>query len=263
MAFDSEERMGGDSRVVITGCEGYIGTVLKQRISALGYDIDTWDIRKRLETPMENVTCVVHLAGLVRVGESTKNPLKYYDTNVTGTLNVIRAFPNAKMVFASTGAAFDPDSPYGHSKAMSEQIIKDSCKEYTIFRFYNVGGGKPTNPEGLPMAIEKAKKSKEFIIYGDNYNTKDGTCIRDYVHVEDIVDALVKAVKEPGAMTDYEPLGSGKSYTVKEYLAAYQEVHNKVFKIKIGDRRVGDLERSEVPFLSEFINPIRDLKDIV
>lgn len=249
--------------IVITGCEGYIGTVLKQRVSALGYDIDTWDIRKPLDTPMENVSCVVHLAALVRVGESVRDPIKYYDTNVTGTLNVVRAFPNAKMVFASTGAAFNPDSPYGHSKAMSEQIIKDTCKEYTIFRFYNVGGGNPTNPEGLGMAIEKAKKDKEFTIYGDNYNTKDGTCVRDYVHVEDIVDALVKAIKEPGAMTDYEPLGSGKSYTVKEYLETYLEVHNKVFEIKVGDRREGDLERSEVPFLSKFMKPTRELKDIV
>ena len=121
--------------VVITGSAGYIGSVMKQRISALGYDIDSWDITQPLKTPMKNVKCVVHLAGLVRVGESVKNPLKYYDTNVTGTLNVIRAFPNAKMIFASTGAAFNPDSPYGHSKAMSEQIIKDTCKEYTIFRF--------------------------------------------------------------------------------------------------------------------------------
>ena len=249
--------------VVITGSAGYIGSVMKQRISALGYDIDSWDITQPLKTPMKNVKCVVHLAGLVRVGESVKNPLKYYDTNVTGTLNVIRAFPNAKMIFASTGAAFNPDSPYGHSKAMSEQIIKDTCKEYTIFRFYNVGGGNPTNPEGLPVAIQKAEKSKEFTIYGNNYNTKDGTCVRDFVHVDDIVDALVKAVKEPGAMTDYEPLGSGKSYTVKEYLDTYQRVYNKTFEIKIGDRRAGDLEKSEVPFISKFITPSRTLEDIV
>ena len=131
------------------------------------------------------------------------------------------------MVFASTGAAFHPDSPYGHSKVMCEQIIKDTCKEYTIFRFYNVGGGSPTNPEGLPLGIEKAKETGTFTVYGDDYDTKDGTCVRDYIHVDDITDALVRAVREPAAMTDYEPLGSGKSHTVKEYLETYQKKYGK------------------------------------
>ena len=179
--------------IVVTGSAGYIGSTLTKKLTALGYDIDTWDIRQPMETPMENVKCVVHLAALVRVGESVKRPLDYYDTNVTGTLNVIRAFPNAKMVFASTGAAFSPDSPYGHSKVMAEQIVKDSCKEYTIFRFYNVGGGSPTNPEGLPLCIEKAKETQEFTLFGDDYETKDGTCVRDYIHVDDITDAIVRA----------------------------------------------------------------------
>ena len=159
--------------IVITGASGYIGSVLTSKMTALGYDIDTWDIRQPMETPMENVKCVVHLAALVRVGESVKRPLDYYDTNVTGTLNVIRAFPNAKMVFASTGAAFSPDSPYGHSKLMAEQMIKDTCDEYTIFRFYNVGGGTPTNPEGLPASLERARETKKFKIFGNDYETQD------------------------------------------------------------------------------------------
>lgn len=78
--------------IVVTGSAGYIGSALTKKLTALGYDIDTWDIRQPMETPMENVKCVVHLAALVRVGESVKRPLDYYDTNVTGTLNVIRAF---------------------------------------------------------------------------------------------------------------------------------------------------------------------------
>ena len=196
--------------------------------------------------------------------ESVKRPLDYYDTNVTGTLNVIRAFPNAKMVFASTGAAFSPDSPYGHSKVMAEQIVKDSCKEYTIFRFYNVGGGSPTNPEGLPLCIEKAKETNEFTIFGDDYDTKDGTCVRDYIHVDDITDALVRAVEQPAAMTDYEPLGSGESYTVKEYLNAYKSKYGEhLFEIEVGERRSGDLPISEVPFVSKFMTPTKTLEEIV
>jgi len=248
---------------VITGSAGYIGNALTKKMTALGYDIDTWDIRKPMNKPQEKIKCVVHLAALVRVGESVKQPLDYYDTNVTGTLNVIRAFPNAKMVFASTGAAFSPDSPYGHSKVMAEQIVKDSCKEYTIFRFYNVGGGSPTNPEGLPLCIEEAKKSKKFTLFGDDYDTKDGTCVRDYIHVDDITDAIVRAVEQPAAMTDYEPLGSGQSYTVKEYLDAHRSKYGKLFDVEIGERREGDLPRSEVPFVSEFMTPTKTLEEIV
>lgn len=249
--------------IVITGAEGYIGKELAKKLYAVEYDAHIWDIRTPLEKPLEGVRCVVHLAALVRVGESVEKPLEYYDTNVTGTLNVIRAFPDAKMIFASTGAAFTPDSPYAHSKVMCEQIIKDCCKEYTIFRFYNVGGGTPTNPEGIALAVEKAKQSKVFTIYGNDYDTKDGTCVRDYVHVEDIVDAIVEAVNAPAANTDYEPLGSGNSTTVKEYIEAHQEKHGIDFDIVIGNRRDGDSAKLEVPFMSDFMKPTKNIKDIV
>lgn len=249
--------------IIVTGSEGYIGSTLLEKLNARGFDIGIWDIRKPMVEPMESVKCVVHLAALVRVGESVKHPLEYYDTNVTGTLNVIRAFPNAKMVFASTGAAFSPDSPYGHSKVMAEQIIKDSCDEYTIFRFYNVGGGSPTNPEGLPLCIKKAVETKKFTIFGDDYDTKDGTCVRDYVHVDDIVDAIIRAVESDAAMTDYEPLGSGESFTVKEYVDAYRSKYGEQFDVEIGERRAGDLPVSEVPFVSKFMKPSKSLGDIV
>lgn len=248
--------------IIVTGAKGYIGSVLMSKLDARGIDIKDWDIRTPIE-PNYDVTCVVHLAALVRVGESVEKPAEYYDTNVNGTLNVIKAFPNAKFIFASTGAAFSPDSPYGHSKVMSEQMIKDICKEYTIFRFYNVGGGIPTNPEGLPMGIQKAKETGIFTIFGDDYDTKDGTCVRDYFHVEDLTDALVKAVNEPAAMTDYEPLGSGESYTVKEYVDTYIKKYGKQFEVVYGDRREGDVPGLDVPFVSKFMNITKQLEDIV
>lgn len=253
--------------VLITGAEGYIGKVLASKMQDIRFrktDMGIWDIRNPKEYKGKNdIDIVVHLGALVRVGESVRDPLKYYDTNVSGTINILKKFPNAKIIFASTGAAFDADSPYGKSKVMCEEIIKDVCKEYTIFRFYNVGGGNPTNPEGLPLAIEKAKETGTFTIFGDDYNTKDGTCVRDYVHVEDIADALFRAVQEPGAMTDYEPLGSGNSYTVREYVDTYIKKYGKQFEVVVGDRRLGDLERSEVPFLSKFITPTKTLENIV
>lgn len=250
-------------KVLVTGGNGYIGSVLKSKYKDATYiDIKDWNINFS-GTQNNNIDTVVHLAALVRVGESVKRPLDYYHTNSFGTLNVIKAFPNAKIIFASTGAAFNPDSPYGKSKVIAEEIIKDSCKEYTIFRFYNVGGGIPTNPEGLPMSIQKAKETGTFTIYGNDYDTKDGTCVRDYFHVEDLVDALIRAIEYPGAMTDYEPLGSGKSYTVKEYLQTYIEKYGKQFEIKYGDRRAGDLPNVEVPFISKFITPTKTLFEIV
>jgi len=248
--------------VVITGAKGYIGSVLQKKIQAIGLDIDDWDIRFP-RNPDPSIKCVVHLAALVRVGESVRKPMEYYETNVTGTLNVIRAFPNAKIIFASTGAAFNPDSPYGFSKVFGEQFIKDICKEYTIFRFYNVGGGNPTNPEGIHLSIERARQSGVFTIFGNDYDTKDGTCVRDFFHVDDLTDAIIRAVHEPAAMTDFEPLGSGKSYTVKEYIETYIEKYGKQFRVDYGDRRMGDLAVSEVPFLSKFIEPKKELIDIV
>jgi len=250
--------------ILVTGAKGYIGSELSKKLDVkYQWDIREWDIRKSLNHVMEEVTCVVHLAALVRVGESVARPLDYYETNVQGTVNVLKAFPNAKIVFASTGAAFNADSPYGHSKVMAEQIIKDSGHPYTIFRFYNVGGGEPTNPDGLPMAIERAKETGTFTIHGSDYDTKDGTCVRDFVHVEDICDAIIRAVEQPAAMTDFEPLGSGQSFTVKEFLETHQSKYGELFDITYGDRREGDLPRSEVPFMSNFMKPTKTLRDIV
>ena len=279
-------------RIAITGSDGYIGQRLVEKLKDTEHELllidmnedhrhpaggnevkhraskTYWNIRN---TPIHGglpwhwimFDCVVHLGGLVKVGESVKRPWDYYDTNVNGTKKVIEAFRDAKFIFASTGAAFDPTSPYARSKVAAEDIVKEMCDEYTIFRFFNVGGGTPTNPEGLYAATMNACESGTFTIHGNDYNTKDGTCVRDYVHVDDLCDAIINAIHEPGANSDYEPLGSGKSHTVKEYLETYQEKYGKQFDIVYGDRRPGDLPVSEVPFVSEFMTPKKTLEDIV
>jgi UDP-glucose 4-epimerase len=260
-------------KIAITGSNGYIGSTLVEKLKNTDHnihliDINDWDIRT---TPMKDglphhwlsFDVVVHLAALVRVGESVEKPWDYYNTNINGTQKIITHFPDTKIIFASTGAAFDPTSPYAKSKVAAEDLIRNQCKDYTIFRFFNVGGGKPSNPDGLYAATKNACKSGTFTIHGRNYNTKDGTCVRDYVHVDDLCDAIISAIYEQGAMTEYEPIGSGNSYTVLEYVNAFLEENGPKFKVEFGPRREGDNESSEVPFMSKFMNPQKTLKDIV
>jgi UDP-glucose 4-epimerase len=300
-------------KVVITGCEGYIGSALctmlkgadniESRLSAwpghakienpkleiYPIDINQWDIRcplnltnyissesriilrtfgqtHRDEINTEEIDCVVHLAALVKVGESVQRPWDYYDTNINGTKHVIDAFPNAKIIYASTGAVANPTSPYARSKEVAEDIVRSMCDKYTIFRFFNVGGNQPTNPEGLYQATQNAIKSGTFTIFGNDYDTLDGTCVRDYIHVLDLCDAIHRAIVEPSSNTKFEPIGSGKSYTVEQYIKTFLEVNGPLFKVVYGYRRPGDNSKSEVPWHSSFTfgdNPLRTLEEIV
>ena len=262
-------------KIAVTGANGYIGQEVvaqlkqKQGVELKCIDIDTWDIRKPpkdgsgIEQHWLMYDVVIHLAALVKVGESVNKPWDYYNTNITGTRNVIEAFPGAKFIFASTGAAFDPASPYARSKIAAEDIVKELCDEYTIFRFFNVGGGEPNNPEGLYQATKNAIESGTFTIFGNDYDTPDGTCVRDYVHVKDLAAAIVSAVNQKAAMTDYEPIGSGKSYTVKQYVDTFLKVNGPLFKVEYGPRREGDAASTEVPFMSKFMAPTHTLEDIV
>ena len=255
-------------RVVVTGAKGYIGTQVvnllsqKSGLQLIPIDIEDWDIRQASKDIAPDVDVVVHLAALVKVGESAQRPTAYFYTNTVGTKNVISRFPNAKFIFASTGAAYDPTSPYALSKVAAEDIVKENCSDYTIFRFFNVGGRTPTNPEGLYAATQNAIESKKFIIFGNDYNTSDGTCVRDYVHIDDLCAAIVAAVGQPGTKT-IEPIGSGRSHTVKEYVDAFLQVNGKLFDIEFGERRPGDNEKSEVPFVSRFMVPTKTIYDIV
>jgi len=255
-------------KLAITGGNGYIGTRLLEKLKNTQYEIDTytlnnWDIKNSPTKIIKNIDCVIHLAGLVKVNESVEYPLDYYEVNTIGTANVIKKFPNAKFIFASTGAAFNPTSPYARSKLAAEDIIKSLCNNYTIFRFFNIGGGQPTNPVGLHAATLKALETKEFIIAGSDWNTKDGTCVRDYVHVDDVCDGIIKAINSSSANSPFEPIGSGKEYTILEYINTFLKVNGSLFNIKHGPRRPGDNEESKLPFLSTFIEPKKTLEDIV
>lgn len=249
-------------KVLVTGSEGYIGQHLCQMIEQIRPEIELYRIDKDMNdssikrlyvditeswqlfsTQDEHFDAVIHLAALVKVGESVKTPSAYYDTNINGTRNVIHNLSYDNFIYASTGAASSPDSPYGYSKLAGEHIVRELCPNYTIFRFYNVIGSygfAPTNPEGLMLNLLKAKDWGQFTIFGSDYNTKDGTCVREYVHVNDICRALIKAIDKPS--NQVENLAYNDARTTKEIVELFLKVNEIDCNVIYGPRRPGDLE---------------------
>ena len=140
----------------------------------------------------EEFDAVIHLAARVRVNESQQMPIQYYITNLNGTMNVLAKIKTKNFIFASTGVAEYCYDPYGTSKKAAEDCVIEYCmrhnvQPFTIFRFYNVVGSSgfaPTNPDGLMHNLLQAPERGEFTIFGNDYHTTDGTCVRDYIHVD-------------------------------------------------------------------------------
>jgi UDP-glucose 4-epimerase len=213
---------------------------------------------------------VIHLAALVRVGESEQIPIKYYITNLNGTMNVINRIKAKNFIFSSTGAAQDCNSAYGISKRAAEDVVREYCtqhrkQDYTIFRFYNVVGSdgyEPTNPEGLMCKLIEAKDTGSFTIYGTDYpNTSDGTCVRDYVHVNEICEALKEAIERPA--NQIECLGHGVGYTVREMANLFQKVNDCDFDIVTGPRRKGDIEYYVLEDVSSYMKNLYTIEDLL
>jgi UDP-glucose 4-epimerase len=230
---------------------------------------DTESLERALRE--HHVECVMHFAALAYVGESVTDPLIYFDNNTRGTLSVLSAMSAARvnrMVFSSTcatygepespiheGAPQSPINPYGASKLFSERMMRDLSAANADFRcaalrYFNVAGsasdgsiGEDHHPEThlIPVILQAALGRREkVIVFGDDYPTPDGTCIRDYIHVEDLVDAhaVVMQRLEPG-FTAYN-LGIGRGYSVKEILDAARDVLDRPFHVEVGPRRPGD-----------------------
>jgi UDP-glucose 4-epimerase len=287
-------------RVLVTGCNGYIGSHVCKILNERGHIIDGMDIdihgedkndvsqylhdfhnvdvlevhkHQSLKTPIDlqwpRYDAVVHLGGLSVVPESMKRPADYYLTNVMGTLAICEMFDEAHILFASTSAAWEMASPYAKSKVAAEDIIKEKAMGYTIFRFFNVSGSDGVHKQIGPsthlirVAAEVACKKREWIdIYGTDYNTKDGTCIRDYVHVVDLANAICNAVDDGPSNTPYECLGSNEGYSVFDVVATMRKVTGKPIAEKICGRRDGDAEASVVDTLSEKITLTKSLEDM-
>lgn len=244
------------------------------RIKFYNQDLSQWD--KIEDIFKENqIEEIIHFAAFSQVGESVQNPLKYYTNNTVNTTNLVKIASNygvKKFVFSSTAAVFgEPDkkdipikedlytkpiNPYGSSKLFSEQVIKDVAKvnenfKYVIFRYFNVAGadldgmiGECHDPEThlIPLVVKTALGKRDFIsIYGDDYDTQDGTCIRDYIHVMDLSDAHIKALDYlENNSSDTFNCGYGYGYSVKEVVDTVKKVSNIDFKVEIAQRRQGD-----------------------
>ena len=271
-------------RILITGNAGYIGSHLSKLLST-EYHVYGMDQSENIApvvshslTNICNLTpvdmpfdTVIHLAALVQVNESVRDPINYYNTNINGTLKVLKNIKFNNFVFASTGTAEHCHSPYGISKRAAEDCVRQVCEEahvgYTIFRFYNVIGSDgflPTNPDGLFYNLIKARETGEFTIFGNDYDTPDGTCIRDYVHVNEICDALRTAIEKPS--NSIECLGHGVGYTVAEILNKFKEVNNIPninLLTKIGPRRRGDLASSVLAEVSPYMKNLYSIEQLL
>lgn len=216
---------------------------------------------------------VVHFAAFSQVGESVVNPQKYYINNVCGTINLLRAMLEnnvKKIVFSSTAATYgepvyipidekhpqNPINPYGQTKLMIEKIMDDYDKAYDLksvrLRYFNVAGadsksriGEWHDPEThlIPNILKSTfNNGKTFQMFGDDYDTKDGTCVRDYINVEDLAQAHLLALKylDNGGETNYFNLGTNDGNTVKEVFSACEKVTEKTIPVEIKPRRAGD-----------------------
>lgn len=220
-----------------------------------------------------NINSVIHFAAFSQVAESVKNPEKYYINNVCGTINLLSTMLEnnvKKIVFSSTAATYgepeyvpidekhpqNPINPYGQSKLMIEKILDDYDKAYGLksvrLRYFNVAGadsqtriGEWHSPEThlIPNILKSTFSSgKTFEMYGNDYNTKDGTCVRDYINVEDLVEAHLLALEylKNNGETDFFNLGTNTGNTVKEVFNICEQITQKNIEVNEMPRRNGD-----------------------
>ena len=216
---------------------------------------------------------VIHFAANSLVGESMTNPLKYFNNNVHGTEILLKTMIKhnvKKIVFSSTAATYgepknipilesdetNPTNAYGETKLCMEKMMKWADKahgvKYISLRYFNVAGanisgeiGEDHNPEThlIPLILQVPLGKREFIsIFGDDYDTHDGTCIRDYIHVTDLADAHILAVQKlrEGSDSNIYNLGSGNGFTVKEMIEAARKVTGHEIPAEVCERRAGD-----------------------
>jgi UDP-glucose-4-epimerase GalE len=282
--------------ILVTGGAGYIGSHMCKILSQNGYTPVSFDNlsvghekavkwgplirgdlkdKNSIKKAFENysISAVMHFAANALVGESTINPLKYYENNVTSTINLIQAMIEHKVkyfIFSSTCATYGtpnytpidenhpqkPINPYGQSKLMIEQILSDAQKandlSFACLRYFNAAGADFQEETGehhaiethlIPLLVETALGIRPFLdVYGTNYPTNDGSAIRDYIHVLDLADAHLKALEYifQNKKSICLNLGTGVGFSVLEIINAAKKLISPNFKINYAPRRDGD-----------------------
>ncbi|MDP2168063.1 MAG: UDP-glucose 4-epimerase GalE [Thermodesulfovibrionales bacterium] len=283
-------------KVLVTGGAGYIGSHVVRALGEKGYDVLTYDnlsaghrqavLSGRLVTADladKNAVgkvfsdfrpdAVMHFAASIEVGESVREPLKYYRNNTANTLNLLEAMAESKtdiFIFSSTAAVYGvpdavpikedapirPINPYGRSKACIEHMLEDTSTatglRYVSLRYFNAAGADPEarigeahEPEThlIPLVLKAAKGELPGIkIFGTDYPTPDGTCIRDYVHVDDLSDAHLLSLRHllEGGRSEVFNCGYGHGYSVREVVDAARNATGIDFKVEDSARRPGD-----------------------
>ena len=280
------------SKVLVTGGAGYIGAHVAAELLKSGYSIRIYDDfsnglhrrvdgkfrdivdgdmldRVKLLAALDGIDAVIHLAAKKAVEESVKDPLKYYENNVGGTLNLLGAMAAKgvkQLVYSSSAAVYSPNdkeavveddptaplSPYGASKLLAEQLISSVGSAEQIsnisLRYFNVVGsniaefGDNSKDNLVPKVFLALKNGKRPQIYGSDYPTPDGTCIRDYIHVQDLALAHLAALKkvESGYISQVYNVGSGKGYSVKEMMDQISKSLGRDINPEVSDARAGD-----------------------
>jgi UDP-glucose 4-epimerase len=209
---------------------------------------------------------VMHFAALKSVEESESKPAEYFENNVGGVINLLSAMAEyhvPQIVFSSTAAVYTPTTHgiyteesevgamnvYGNTKLLAERAIQEfarvgAIKRYALLRYFNVAGDSGLRfrekdaANVFPLLGEALQGRRDFNIFGDDYNTRDGTCTRDYVHLSDLVDAHVRALEHHGS--GVWNLGTSKGTTVRELVSAFEDVSGRVIDAQVAPRRAGD-----------------------
>lgn len=285
--------------VILDSLDRASGESLPQEVPFYKGKVGDWELLQKIsyENPFD---AVIHFAGFISMKESMENPALYFDQNTFETLKLLEnlnKLDKKHIIFSSTAGVYgnperlpiseddykNPTNPYGESKLMVERMLywynKIFGLNFAVLRYFNACGasldgehGEQHNPEThiIPVALQALKDGQDFLIYGTDYNTPDGTCVRDYIHVLDLVNAHVLALEkinnQPGGYT-YN-VGAGKGYSNREVVRMIEEVTGRSLNVIEHERRPGDADElvADVKKIKEelgFETQYSDLRTII